>query len=165
MRMLDRYLSEVYAVLAGGPAKVQIDYRSSWLRGSPEDASEVEAQLLDALGAVRRLDADRRMTTVGPHRDDPSLLLDGHEARTYLSQGEQRTLALALRLATHHAILDQTGEEPILLLDDVFSELDRVRAGALGAVLPDSQTFITTTAEEEVPVTGVRFRVVPGSIR
>ena len=91
------------------------------------------------------------------------LLFIGHRsARTLASQGEQRTLALSLRLAAFWAVADVIGEQPLLLLDDVFSELDMGRAGALGAALPAAQVFVTTARDDEVPVKGRRWDVAPG---
>ena len=101
---------------------------------------------------------------MGPHRDDPWFTVDGRDARTRASQGEQRTLALSLRLASHRAVSEATGEQALLLLDDVFSELDMERANALAGMLPVAQTFITTAREEEVPVHGRTFVVEPGRI-
>ncbi len=68
---------------------------------------------------------------MGPHRDEVALSIGGAPARTQASQGEQRTLALALRLASHHVVTAETGTPPVLLLDDVFSELDPERSAAL----------------------------------
>jgi DNA replication and repair protein RecF len=72
--------------------------------------------------------------------------LAGNPARTHASQGEQRTLALSLRLAVHHVVIAETGSPPVLLLDDVFSELDPARSRALVANLPPGQTVLTTAA-------------------
>ena len=72
---------------------------------------------------------------------------------------------MSLRLASHEAISEATGEAALLLLDDVFSELDMNRANALAGMLPPAQTFITTAREEEVPVHGRTFVVEPGTIR
>jgi DNA replication and repair protein RecF len=84
------------------------------------------------------------VSTVGPHRDELALTLENLPARTHASQGEQRSLALALRLAGHAAVADEAGEQPILLLDDVFSELDPVRSAALVRSLPEGQALLTT---------------------
>jgi DNA replication and repair protein RecF len=86
------------------------------------------------------------VSTVGPHRDDLELRIGGLPARTHASQGEQRSLALALRLAAHHVITDVTGSAPVLLLDDVFSELDPDRSDALLANLPAGQTLLTSAS-------------------
>ena len=80
----------------------------------------------------------------GPHRDEWRLRLGGLESRTHASQGEQRTLALALRLGGHQLCAELTGTPPVLLLDDVFSELDESRSSALTAHLTEGQTLITT---------------------
>jgi DNA replication and repair protein RecF len=81
---------------------------------------------------------------VGPHRDDWKLTIEGLDARTQASQGEQRSLALALRLAGRGVVHELTGTPPVLLLDDVFSELDANRSSALVRNLPPGQTLLTT---------------------
>ena len=103
-------------------------------------------ELLDALVAHRTDDLRRGVNTVGPHRDDLVLTLDGREARTHASQGEQRCLALALRIGVHQLVVARTGLTPTLLLDDVFSELDPARSRALVAELPPGQSILTTAA-------------------
>jgi DNA replication and repair protein RecF len=147
--------------------RITFDYQSTW--GSNLDDSggvaEWEARLWEALDSVRRVDMDRRVTTVGPHRDDPVLRIDGRDTRVRASQGEQRSLVLALRLAQQVAITNRVGHPPLMLLDDVFSELDMDRARALAAALPAGQTFITTARDEEVPVEGRRWTVTPGELR
>jgi DNA replication and repair protein RecF len=84
------------------------------------------------------------VNTVGPHRDDLVLVIEGREARTHASQGEQRCLALALRLAVHRLVCARTPLRPTLLLDDVFSELDPGRSRALVEELPAGQSIVTT---------------------
>ena len=103
-----------------------------------------EGDLLDALAASRNDDLRRGLNTVGPHRDDLVIVLDGREARTHASQGEQRCLALALRLGIHELVRAATPVAPTLLLDDVFSELDPARSRALVAELPAGQSILTT---------------------
>jgi len=116
-----------------GRAVIRFDYRRSWSGG-----------LLDALREARIDDLRRGVSTVGPHRDDLAIDLGGLPARTHASQGEQRSLALALRLSGHRIVTDRIGSSPILLLDDVFSELDPLRAAALLRVLPPGQTLLTS---------------------
>jgi DNA replication and repair protein RecF len=84
---------------------------------------------------------------VGPHRDEVVLQVGGLGGRTYASQGEQRSLALALRLGGHQLVTERIGSAPILLLDDVFSELDPARSEALLACLPRGQAVVTTAGE------------------
>ena len=83
---------------------------------------------------------------MGPHRDELVIRIEGLVARTHASQGEQRTLALALRLAAHDDVTARAGQAPLVLLDDVFSELDPLRVEALVASLPRTQTMLTTAS-------------------
>lgn len=160
------HLSDAHATVAGGTATVGVDYRSDWGGTLDPDVSSGEhASVLAAELAGRRShDRERRVTSVGPHRDEPILLLNGHDARYQASQGEQRTIALALRLASHLAILDVAGVSAVLLLDDVFSELDPERAGALTGALPRAQTFVTTAHPQDVPLPGRWWTVSEGVV-
>lgn len=132
---LTQPVGSVYARLAGAPDRVLVrqQYVRSW-----------EGDLLDALVASRMDDLRRGVNTVGPHRDDLLLQIDGREARAHASQGEQRCLALALRLGVHELVRARTPLVPTLLLDDVFSELDPARSRALVAELPTGQSILTT---------------------
>ena len=134
---LEPLVGQAYSRLAGagGRILVQQRYQRSW-----------DGDLLDALAASRTDDLRRGVNTVGPHRDDLYLAIDGREARTHASQGEQRCLALALRLGVHTLIRTRTPLVPTLLLDDVFSELDPARSKALVAELPAGQSILTTAA-------------------
>lgn len=100
--------------------------------------------LADALATARADELRRGVCLVGPHRDDILIGLDALPSRSHASQGEQRTLALALRLGAHRLVADRVGVTPVLLLDDIFSELDPVRSAALLAHLPPGQTVLTT---------------------
>lgn len=163
---LEPLLEDAYAEIAHEPTGTAFTYTSSW-GGELEaaSASEYGVRLNEALEAARRLDYERRMTTVGPHRDEPGFLIEGHEARIHGSQGEQRTMALAVKLAAHRAIAQLVGEPPVLLLDDVFSELDMSRAKALAGALPDdTQTLITSARPEDVPVGGSVWQVADGTV-
>jgi DNA replication and repair protein RecF len=134
---LDPLVATAYSHLAGvGDTVLTVQrYIRSW-----------EGDLLDALGASRTSDLRRGVNTVGPHRDDLLLEIEGREARTHASQGEQRCMALALRLGVHQLIRTRTALVPTLLLDDVFSELDPARSRALVAELPGGQSILTTAA-------------------
>ncbi len=130
-------VEESYEVLAGKPVPVSADYQRSWQTDT----------LTEALDAERDIDIRRGVTSVGPHRDELALRLDGLASRTEASQGEQRTLALALRLAGHLLVTGVLGEPPLLLLDDVLSELDADRSAALLENLPPGQTVITSATD------------------
>ena len=128
---------DAYEQLAGHPTPIEMIYEPAWRRTG----------LLQALTAARQDDVRRQSSTVGPQRDDVEMAINGMPARTHASQGEQRTLALAVRLATHRLIADKVGSPPILVLDDVLSELDPSRASALLAHLPAGQVIITSASE------------------
>lgn len=131
-------VAEAYTQLAEGddPPAVEVIYEPEWRR----------AGLAAALAAARPDDVRRGVSTVGPHRDEVDLGLNGLPARTHASQGEQRTLALALRLAAHRLVAERTGSTPVLVLDDVLSELDPGRATALLHHLPPGQVVITSAS-------------------
>ena len=144
------------AVGAEARASAGMRYESVWY-GAP-------GGLVAALEAGRGDDLRRGTTLVGPHRDDLGLHLGGMPARTHASQGEQRSLALALRLAAHDVVTATTGAAPVLLLDDVFSELDERRGDALLATLPAGQTLLTSAGglpRQAAPERVLRVETVP----
>lgn len=126
-------VQEAYRDLAGGEGVV-LAYGPRWRAGG----------LLAALAEARPDELRRGVSLVGPHRDEVDITLAGLPARTHASQGEQRTTALALRLAAARLVATELDTPPLLLLDDVFSELDDDRSTALLAHLPPGQTVITT---------------------
>ncbi|MDR3687571.1 MAG: DNA replication/repair protein RecF [Coriobacteriia bacterium] len=137
-------MSEVYCTLSGGESLVA-SYEPSWegragTEGEPRD-------LMDRAIELRGREERARSTTlVGPHRDEISFAVDGRSARTFASQGQQRTIALAWKLAEVGVITEIGGQPPVLLLDDVMSELDEARRHALARFVGDAaQTFVTTT--------------------
>ncbi len=160
-------LSAAYAEIAGEAAEAVFTYRPTWdVELGSAGAADYAELIAKGLEASRRHDHERRATSVGPHRDEPGFAIDGHEARTHGSQGEQRTMALAVKLAAHRSIADATGEAPVLLLDDVFSELDAKRSSALGVALPaGTQTIISSARPEDVPVSGRSWQVADGAVR
>ncbi len=123
-------------------------YVSSWSRdgiAALEDRDTVEA-LRDALKVKSAEEKARGITLVGPHRDDIHFMIDERDARSYASQGQQRTVALAWKLAEVAVIRDVSEQPPILLLDDVMSELDETRRDAMTRFVGTvAQTFVTTT--------------------
>jgi len=119
-------------------------------RGGGADPAEV----LAGLAAARERDTRRGMTTVGPHRDELRLTLDGHDARHVGSAGQQRTAALALRLLEAESLTRAHGSTPVALFDDAFAELDAVRQGRLLALIGDTlpgQAIVAAPRESEVP--------------
>jgi DNA replication and repair protein RecF len=134
--------------------------------GSASSASaELEALLLDELAQVRRQEIERGVCLVGPHRDDLLLNLGEGPAKGYASHGESWAIALALRLASYR-LLKADDVEPVLILDDVFAELDAQRRRALSAVAAEAEQVVVTAAvEEDVPaeLLGTRYAVGGGS--
>ena len=147
------------AVARTGPERLSARYEAWWLQ--PGDPA---GSLLAALEERRRRDLDQRTTTVGPHRDDVGMYLGERPARTHASQGEQRSVALALRIAAFSLLEERHGRPPILLLDDVFSELDVDRSAGVIELLPGGQVFVTSAREDEVPVAGKRWTVEDGAV-
>jgi DNA replication and repair protein RecF len=134
-------LQRLFAELAGDTtARIDMTYAPEWLR----------AGMTAALAESRSDDLLRAMTTVGPHRDDVEWRLDGLATRTHASQGNQRSLALAFRLAVQEALTEAAGTPPLLLLDDVFSELDPLRQARLLDMLPAGQILLATAGQ--IPV-------------
>jgi DNA replication and repair protein RecF len=148
---LEPVLGDAYDRVARRSAEVRAVYEPPWMADG----------LAAALAAARRDDLRRGVSTVGPHRDELELVLSGLPARTHASQGEQRSLALAMRLAAHEVVTRQTETPPVLLLDDVFSELDPDRSAALLETLPAGQTVLSTASalpEGTAPGTVLRVR-------
>ena len=133
---LTPHVMQAYEVLAGRPTPIDLIYEPDWRREG----------LGNALAAARGDDIRRGVSTVGPHRDELEINLNGMPAKSTGSQGECRTLALALRLGVHRLVTDLAGQAPLLVLDDVLSELDPQRATALLGHLPPGQVIITTAS-------------------
>lgn len=160
---------EAYAGLAPGTAPVELTYRSSATTTAlPEDREGWETALLAALAAARSEEVDRGQCLVGPHRDELVLALGTLPARGYASQGESWSLALALRLASFDLLVEETDSPPVLLLDDVFAELDDHRRDHLAERVSDAdQVLVTAAVQADVPsvLAGARFHVDAGHLR
>jgi DNA replication and repair protein RecF len=136
-----------HASLSGGE-ELSVEYRSDVLAEGAEPAV-ARGRFARRLAERRAEELARGVTLVGPHRDDLGLEVGGHAAREFASQGQQRSVALALKLAELDTIASARGEQPVLLLDDVMSELDKARRGALAATVARlEQAIITTTTPQ-----------------
>lgn len=169
LRDLVPVLSRTYERV-GGEDAIGCVYEPNWGEPGPVEqlgqrtVEEIAGAIARRLAERRRVDQERRTTTVGPQRDDISLLLSRRAVRTQASQGEQRSVALALRLGAYESIRDATGTPPVLLLDDVFSELDRTRVEAVVEILPAGQVLVTTARHDDVPMHGRTFTVESGTV-
>lgn len=184
-----RYLAEravvAYHDVSGGKERLDLAYRPFWLTepaapaslssdeaadALPGDAAAWRTRFREAMERRRGEEIARRMTLVGPQRDDFDIYLNGRPARSFASQGQQRSIVLALKVAEVDHLDAETGEPPLLLLDDVFSELDHQRRlRLLEAVGPRGQVFITATGldawPEADPLRVKIFDVISGTVR
>ncbi len=155
---LQTELARVYGTLSTTRTKVEVRYRTAL-----GEASE-PAALLEALHRAERQELRRGQTLVGPHRDDLAIELDGVDARTFGSRGQQRLVALALRLAEIVPVTEAAGTAPVLLLDDALSELDGgIRDLVLRELGAAEQVFLTTPEPLAVPDAAV-FHVNAGGV-
>ena len=128
------------------------------------DPAELAAELRESLAGVLSEERDRGVTLRGPHRDELQLRLNDLPAKGYASHGEIWSLALALRLASRD-VLHDVGEEPVVLLDDVFAELDETRRARLAARCATfQQVLVTAAVDDDVPLDGPRHRVRAGTV-
>jgi DNA replication and repair protein RecF len=149
-------VEKAYQLLAPGSRPAAIAYRSSLgadalAEAGASDREFLEAALLAALSERRATELERGMCLVGPHRDDLELWLGDQPAKGFASHGESWSFAVALRLAAYE-LLRADGSEPVLLLDDVFAELDAARRRALAAVAESAeQVLVTAAVVEDIP--------------
>lgn len=151
---LDRiapWVGEHGRMISGGTEPLTAEYTAKWLEPSTRSAADIATQLSVALTQRRDDELDRGMCLVGPHRDDVALTLSGAPAKGYASHGQSWSVALALRLSAF-SVLREIDDDPVLILDDVFAELDaRRRERLLSAVRGTEQTLITAAVEQDVP--------------
>ena len=156
---------------AGRGEKLEIAYAPALAQAviEEEGVEAARAALRAALRRLRPRESGAGTTLAGPHRDDVLFTIDGHAAGSYASRAQQRSLALSLRLAEVEVLRQRRGEEPILLLDDVFSELDdRRREAVIEATEDAEQLILTGTDPTHIPVgisAAARWRVTEGQLR
>lgn len=147
---INRYAAEYQLAISDDKEKLKIRYRTMSGLNSSMDVSEIETLLLKRLDHNTRDDIFRGNTGIGPHRDDLDINLNDNPLKVFGSQGQQRTAVLALKLSELRLVKEITGEMPVLLLDDVMSELDIKRRASLVNILQDYQVFITCTDTESI---------------
>jgi DNA replication and repair protein RecF len=166
---LNQHVAELQAIISGGREHLTIVYRPSFQIDPVWDTIETQQNYRTQLLEARRKEIRQGVCLLGPHRDDLEFLVNGINMLTYGSRGQQRTAALASKLGELAFMRTVTGEEPILLLDDVFSELDLLRREYLiRQVLRHEQVLITATDfasfPEEILAKAFRYHVVNGEV-
>ncbi|MET7514698.1 DNA replication/repair protein RecF [Streptomyces sp. NPDC005480] len=164
--MLQPLADKAYEQLAPGGGPLALDYKPSSPEIEGHGREEFYEQLMAALEAARKQEIERGVTLVGPHRDDLILKLGQLPAKGYASHGESWSYALALRLASYD-LLRAEGNEPVLVLDDVFAELDARRRERLAElVAPGEQVLVTAAVDDDVPgvLAGTRYAVSEGTV-
>lgn len=161
---LARAARPVYRTLSGGREQVEMIYEPSMI-GTEE--REMAAAAREAMVRRRGVELLRGMTLVGPHRDDLRLRVDGRDLRLFGSRGQQLAVILAIRLAERQVLREETGEEPVLLLDDVLLTLDEERQGYLLEFIRGAQALVTVTTLATlsgIPRDAAVFRVTAGAV-
>ncbi len=155
---IDKMMKEIHGQLSGGREIIKVEY----------EYNTDEKDLASALIQRQNKDIESGSTSVGPHRDDVRFTIDGIDIRRFGSQGQQRTAALSLKLSEIQLIEDRRGDKPVLLLDDVLSELDVQRQKLLLHHIQNIQTLVTCTGLDEFVGSRIKidkvFRVIEGNI-
>ena len=147
IKKLENWAKPVHAEISKQKEILEIGYSCSLKITNETDKKQIYSDLMDAYTQGRQRELEQRTTVFGPHRDDLKFSLNGRNVQTYGSQGQQRTTALSVKLAEIDLMKEMTGEYPVLLLDDVLSELDDERqTHLLKAIQNKVQTFLTTTS-------------------
>ena len=177
LRDLGPYLTTAYDEVSAAASDARMVYRSSLREqmaadiaaGAVPEMEELHDELMASLEAVRVNEIERGISLVGPHRDDVVLTLGRLPAKGYASHGESWSFALGLRLAAYQLLRHDLGEDPVLILDDVFAELDSGRRERLAALIADcEQVLITAAVAGDVPAvlsdSGTTYRVTLGEV-
>lgn len=147
---LAREAGEVHGRLAGGAETLRLSYDPNVPLAAGDDEAAVAATVAEHLIAARGAELRRGVTLVGPHRDDLRLEIGARPARQFASQGQQRTAALALKIAELRCVAAALGEPPVLLLDDVMSELDAARRREVMALVDEADQVLITCSDERL---------------
>ncbi|MFC5543057.1 MAG: DNA replication/repair protein RecF [Bacilli bacterium] len=151
VNLLQEWAEKIHSGISQGMEKLKIKYFTT--KGIDKDWSitDISTYLAEKFAQVKEKEMERGLTLIGPHRDDLQFLVNDYDVQVYGSQGQQRTTALSLKLAEIELIKQETGESPILLLDDVLSELDDFRQShLLNTIQGEVQTFVTTTSVDGI---------------
>lgn len=169
VRILENWAKPIHSGISRGLESLMIRYKPSLDVSEQADSSKMVTTFEEKLSTMRKKEIDRGISLIGPHRDEIYFYVNGRDVQTFGSQGQQRTAALSVKLAEIELIYEEVGEYPILLLDDVLSELDDFRQShLLNTIQGKVQTFVTTTTTSGIDHKTIReatsFSVNSGSI-
>ncbi|GAB3075463.1 DNA replication/repair protein RecF [Phycicoccus sp. Root101] len=175
LRDLGPYLTKAYDEVSAGQSDARVSYKSSLREaasaslaaGEVPEIDQLRTEILETLGELREREVERGMSLAGPHRDDLVLSLGELPAKGYASHGESWSFALGLKLAAYQLLRHDLGDDPVLILDDVFAELDSGRRERLAAMVADcEQVLITAAVDADVPstLTGRTYAVRLGEV-
>lgn len=161
MKLLAARISDIYGEISGNRELLSVEYKTD-IEAETKDSAAEELSLL--LKAARKEDLYTGSTSVGPHREDMEFKLSGISARNFGSQGQQRSCVLALKLTEALVIEKTVGEKPVMLFDDVMSELDETRQDSILNHFPGMQVFVTCCEKEQIKrlETGKTFKMANG---
>lgn len=167
VKKLTKYCEKYHAGISDNTEKLKVKYLSSFEFDREADRQSIFQEFSKALKNSHEEDFRTGYTNIGPHRDDFDIIINGKKAKIFASQGQQRSAVLSLKLSEAHILKEQTGENPVILLDDVLSELDVKRQDFLLNKISDYQVFITCCQldEREQMKKGKCFYVKEGNLR
>lgn len=145
IQKLNKYSAKIHSDITSGKEKIEFKYTSTI-----KDLENIKENFYSLLEKNRVRDCERGITSIGPHRDDFTVLINDIDTKSYGSQGQQRTAVLTIKFSSLKIIKELTGEHPVLLLDDVLSELDFSRKRYILSTIGDIQTIITCTGIEDL---------------
>lgn len=158
--------AEIHEEISGGTEKLTAKYHGSLQDTENMTEEEIKAALFEEMTRQAEREIFLSQAVVGPHRDDLVFFINGNNAKIYASQGQQRTIVLSLKLSQKEFFLEETEEEPVLLLDDITGELDLSRREYLFSKIKNSQVFITCTDTDRIENTEEAryFKIVNGEV-
>ena len=167
VKRLREHAPAIHRDFSGGRENLELEYETVSTVDDPQaPPREILARLIDHQASHRQAELDARQCLTGPHKDDLLVNIDGQTAKTYGSQGQTRTAALSLKLAQREIFEEETGEWPVLLLDDVLSELDAKRQSFVLNRIQGGQILITCCEEEKLEGLegGTAFQIQGGKL-
>lgn len=150
VQRINQIANDAQKNISSGKEKLNVKYKTVSGINANDSRDQITSRFRKKLKLMIYEDIEKGLTQIGPHRDDLELTLNGSSLKTYASQGQQRSVALSLKLAELNLISEETGEMPVLLLDDVMSELDESRRTSLLNYICKAQVFVTCTDANQV---------------